>query len=90
MDRGPRLAGSGGGDGALYVDEEVVALDADRVDRHGLEGGQRGRLAGAQLGITVGSIALGRVGEPAVAHLLEPLFGLFGVPPAVLRAMRVE
>ncbi|MGI9123852.1 MAG: hemolysin family protein [Mycobacterium sp.] len=36
-------------------------------------------LAGAQLGITVGSIALGRVGEPAVAHLLTPLFGLFGL-----------
>ncbi len=44
-------------------------------------------LAGAQLGITVGSIALGRVGEPAVAHLLEPLFGLFGVPPAVLHTV---
>ncbi len=28
-------------------------------------------LAGAQLGITVCSILLGRVGEPAVAHLLE-------------------
>ena len=28
-------------------------------------------LAGAQLGITIGSIILGRVGEPAIAHLLE-------------------
>ena len=28
-------------------------------------------LAGAQLGITICSILLGRVGEPAVAHLLE-------------------
>lgn len=44
-------------------------------------------LAGAQLGITVGSIALGRVGEPAVAHLLEPIFGLFGVPSAVLHTV---
>lgn len=44
-------------------------------------------LAGAQLGITVGSIALGRVGEPAVAHLLEPVFGLFGVAPAVLHTV---
>ena len=40
-------------------------------------------LAGAQLGITVGSIILGRVGEPAVANLLSPLFGLFGVHDAV-------
>lgn len=44
-------------------------------------------LAGAQLGITVGSIALGRVGEPAVAHLVSPLFDLFGVPPAVLHTV---
>src|SRR6476646_6824526 len=41
-------------------------------------------LAGAQLGITVCSILLGRVGEPAVAHLLEPLFDLVGVPDELL------
>lgn len=40
-------------------------------------------LAGAQLGITVGSIVLGRVGEPAVAHLLGPVFALVGVSPAL-------
>lgn len=40
-------------------------------------------LAGAQLGITIGSIILGRVGEPAVGHLLSPVFGLFGVPDAL-------
>ena len=44
-------------------------------------------LAGAQLGITICSILLGRVGEPAVAHLLEPLFGLVGVPDAVLHTV---
>ncbi len=44
-------------------------------------------LAGAQLGITVGSIILGRVGEPAVAHLLEPVFSLVGVPSAVLHTV---
>ena len=44
-------------------------------------------LAGAQLGITVGSIVLGRVGEPAVVHLLSPVFDLFGVPPAVLHTV---
>ena len=36
-------------------------------------------LAGAQLGITVCSILLGRVGEPAVAHLLQKPFDLFGI-----------
>src|SRR6476620_2308308 len=41
-------------------------------------------LAGAQLGITVCSILLGRVGEPAVAHLLERPFHLLGVPDTVL------
>lgn len=44
-------------------------------------------LAGAQLGITVGSIVLGRVGEPAVAHLLSPVFDLFGVPGALLHTV---
>src|SRR5215470_336783 len=44
-------------------------------------------LAGAQLGITVCSILLGRVGEPAVAHLLLPLFDLGGVPDALLHTV---
>ncbi len=44
-------------------------------------------LAGAQLGITVCSILLGRVGEPAVAHLLEGPFGLVGVSDAVLHTV---
>ena len=44
-------------------------------------------LAGAQLGITVCSILLGRVGEPAVAHLLEKPFDLLGVPDAVLHTV---
>ncbi len=44
-------------------------------------------LAGAQLGITVCSILLGRVGEPAVAHLLEKPFALLGVPDAVLHTV---
>ena len=44
-------------------------------------------LAGAQLGITICSILLGRVGEPAVAHLLDQPFHLFGVPDAVLHTV---
>lgn len=44
-------------------------------------------LAGAQLGITVCSIALGRVGEPAVAHILHKPFDLLGVPDAVLHTV---
>src|ERR1044072_4646530 len=44
-------------------------------------------LAGAQLGITICSILLGRVGEPAVAHLLEKPFALFGIPDTVLHTV---
>ncbi|HZE38724.1 MAG TPA: hemolysin family protein [Stackebrandtia sp.] len=36
-------------------------------------------IAGAQLGITICSLGLGAVAEPAFAHLLEPLFGNLGV-----------
>ncbi len=41
-------------------------------------------MAGAQLGITMASLGLGAVGEPAVAHLLEPGFHALGVPDALL------
>jgi CBS domain containing-hemolysin-like protein len=44
-------------------------------------------LAGAQLGITVCSILLGRVGEPAVAHLLHEPFDLLGIPDALLHTV---
>jgi CBS domain containing-hemolysin-like protein len=40
--------------------------------------------AGAQLGITVASLSLGRLGEPAVADLLQRPFDLVGVSPALL------
>jgi CBS domain containing-hemolysin-like protein len=40
--------------------------------------------AGAQLGITVSSILLGRLGEPAAAGLLRPLFDLLGISDALL------
>ncbi len=38
----------------------------------------------AQLGITVCSLVLGAVGEPAVAHLIEPVLHLVHVPDAFL------
>ena len=41
------------------------------------------QLAGAQLGITVASLGLGLVAEPAMAHLLEPVVGLAGLPVGV-------
>jgi CBS domain containing-hemolysin-like protein len=41
-------------------------------------------LAASQLGITICSLLLGRLGEPAVAHLIERPFALLGLPDAVL------
>jgi CBS domain containing-hemolysin-like protein len=41
-------------------------------------------LAGAQLGITVCSLLLGRLGEPAIAHLLGTLFALLRIPEVLL------
>ena len=41
-------------------------------------------LAACQLGITMASLGLGWVGEPAVAALLEPMFHWAGVPDSIL------
>jgi CBS domain containing-hemolysin-like protein len=41
-------------------------------------------LAAAQLGITICSLLLGRLGEPAVAHLIERPFAWLGLPDEVL------
>jgi len=41
-------------------------------------------MAGAQLGITICSLGLGAVGEPAVAHLIEPVLHELGVSDQLL------
>src|SRR5215211_5272567 len=41
-------------------------------------------LAGAQLGITVCSLGLGYLGEPAIAHALEAPFEAAGLPEALI------
>ena len=41
-------------------------------------------LSACQLGITMASLALGYVGEPAFAHLVEPVFRWFGVQEYIL------
>lgn len=41
-------------------------------------------LAGAQLGITVCSLALGAISEPAIAHLIEPLLHNFNISESLL------
>ena len=39
-------------------------------------------LSACQLGITIASLALGWIGEPAIAHLIEPIFQSLGVHSA--------
>ncbi|WP_122261232.1 hemolysin family protein [Ornithinimicrobium cerasi] len=46
-------------------------------------------LAGAQLGITLCTLALGALAKPAVAYLVEPLFGALGVPDVMVHAVAV-
>ncbi|QSB15394.1 HlyC/CorC family transporter [Natronosporangium hydrolyticum] len=41
-------------------------------------------MACAQLGITACSLGLGAIGEPAVAHVIEPWLAALGVPPQLL------
>lgn len=42
------------------------------------------QLAGAQFGITLASVLLGKVGEPAIAHLIEAPFEAMGLPENLL------
>jgi CBS domain containing-hemolysin-like protein len=83
---------------AFFVGAEFALISArrDRLETMAKRGAQRARtviraaemlplmLAAAQLGITVSSLGLGSLGEPALAHQLEWLTGPLGVPNAVL------
>ena len=46
-------------------------------------------LSACQLGITLASLALGWLGEPAISALIRPLFVLFGLPDAVISVISV-
>ena len=83
---------------AFFVGAEFALLSARRsqVEPRAQAGSRAARttlramenvslvMAGAQLGITVCSLGLGAVGEPAVAHLLEPAFHALHVPENLL------
>ncbi|MBQ0866136.1 hemolysin family protein [Streptomyces smyrnaeus] len=64
---------------------EPLAEDGDKKARKVLWGLEHVAqiLAAAQLGITLCTLVLGVVAEPAIAHLLEPVFHAMGVPDGV-------
>lgn len=82
------------GANAFFVGAEFALISARRSQiEPRAEAGSRGArttlrameqvsrmMAGAQLGITICSLGLGAVGEPAVAHLIEPGLDALGVP----------
>ena len=61
---------------------EALALTGDRRARSALAGLRELSLmlAGAQLGITMASLGLGAVAEPALGHVLEDLLQRTGLP----------
>ena len=68
---------------------EPRAAAGSRLARVTLRGMERVSLmmAGAQLGITVCSLGLGALGEPAVAHLLERPFEAWGIPERLVHPL---
>ncbi|MFV8184691.1 hemolysin family protein [Streptomyces spinosirectus] len=79
---------------AFFVAGEfaLISVRRSQIEPHAEEGDRRARsvlwglqhvsalLAAAQLGITLCTLVLGIVAEPAIAHLLEPVFHAVGVP----------
>jgi CBS domain containing-hemolysin-like protein len=61
---------------------EQAAADGSRAARAAIAGVRElsMMLAGAQLGITLCTLALGALAKPTVAHLLEPAFAALGLP----------
>ncbi len=79
---------------AFFVAAEFALISAKRhrLERAAQDGSRAARaavagtrelslmLAGAQLGITLCTLGLGALAEPAIAHLLDPLLEAVGVP----------
>jgi len=77
----------------------MVKVRSSRIDQLVLQGNRRAGLAqklvknldaylsACQLGITLSSLALGWIGEPAVARLIEGPLGSIGVPSGVVHTI---
>lgn len=86
---------------AFFVAAEfsVVKVRKSRMETLILEGNKRAKsvlkvvtnlnayLSACQLGITLSSLGLGWVGEPAIAKMLEPLFNTIGLTGAVVHTV---
>ncbi|MEU1281448.1 hemolysin family protein [Streptomyces sp. NPDC005805] len=86
---------------AFFVGAEfaLISVRRDQVEPEAQAGNKRAHsvlwglehvsalLAAAQLGITLCTLVLGIVAEPAIAHLLEPLFDAVGVPHGLVHAL---
>ncbi|WP_030608445.1 hemolysin family protein [Streptomyces sclerotialus] len=83
---------------AFFVGAEfaLISVRRSQIEPYAEQGDRRARsvlwglqhvsalMAAAQLGITLCTLVLGAVAEPAIAHLLEPLFHVTGVPEALV------
>ncbi|MEU1476931.1 hemolysin family protein [Streptomyces sp. NPDC005760] len=83
---------------AFFVGGEfaLISVRRSQIEPHARDGHKRARMtlwglehlsammATAQLGITVSSLVLGAVAEPAIAHLLEPGFAAARVPDGLV------
>lgn len=68
---------------------EQLAAGGGRAARAALDGVRELSLmlAGAQLGITLCTLGLGALAEPAIEYLLSPLLGVVGLPDAASHAV---
>lgn len=86
---------------AFFVGAEfaLISVRRSQIEPYAEQGDRRARavlwglehvsalMAAAQLGITLCTLVLGVVAEPAIAHLLTPLFDLVGVPSGLTHAI---
>lgn len=70
---------------------EERAEDGSRAARAAVEASRELSLmlAGAQLGITLCTLALGALAKPALAYMMEPLIAALGVPDVIVHAVAV-
>jgi magnesium and cobalt exporter, CNNM family len=78
---------------AEFAFVKIRTTQVDRLEREGnatagmvrsATGKLDAYLAVCQLGIAISTLGLGWLGEPAVATVIEPLFGVFGMPEGLL------